>query len=324
MVRGVAKAERARAGARRCWSWCSSAASAARRPAQLSGGQRQRVALARALVNRARGCCCSTSRSARSTSSCASRCRSELKALQRQLGITFVFVTHDQGEALSMADRVAVFNAGPDRAGRHARGDLRAARAPRFVADFVGSSNVAAAAIVAAPVRRAAQPGEPAAGEDRASARRQARRRRSRVDGHRRRGPVSRRQHAARASPLDGGAGAGRRPRRRPRSRARHAASRRAACAGTACIRWMRAHDGAAPVHRASPAAGGLLRRLSDLLCRGPALLLAAAAGAAAAVARRRLSRLAAGAAGAELLLDRRVLRPDRLRVHARRPMPSC
>ncbi len=48
----------------------------------------------------------------------------ELKALQRNLGITFVFVTHDQGEALSMADRVAIFNDGKDRSGRHTGGHL--------------------------------------------------------------------------------------------------------------------------------------------------------------------------------------------------------
>ena len=93
-------------------------------PSQLSGGQRQRVALARALVLHPRRCCCSTSRSARSISSCARRCRCELKALQRRLGLTFVFVTHDQGEALSMADRVAVFAEGRLDPGRRAGGGL--------------------------------------------------------------------------------------------------------------------------------------------------------------------------------------------------------
>ena len=57
-------------------------------------------------------CCCSTSRSARSTSSCASRCRSSSRQIQRDVGITFVFVTHDQEEALTLADRVVVFNRG--------------------------------------------------------------------------------------------------------------------------------------------------------------------------------------------------------------------
>ena len=50
----------------------------------------------------------------------------ELKAIQREVGITFVFVTHDQDEALTMSDRIAVFNDGRDRAGRHARASLRA------------------------------------------------------------------------------------------------------------------------------------------------------------------------------------------------------
>jgi putative spermidine/putrescine transport system ATP-binding protein len=65
----------------------------------------------------------------------------ELKALQKQLGITFVFVTHDQGEALSMADRVAVFNDGKIvQVGAPA--DVYERPRSRFVADFVGSSNV--------------------------------------------------------------------------------------------------------------------------------------------------------------------------------------
>ena len=59
-----------------------------------------------------RRCCCSTSRSAPSTSSCAREMQIELKQIQREVGITFVFVTHDQEEALSMSDRVAVFNDG--------------------------------------------------------------------------------------------------------------------------------------------------------------------------------------------------------------------
>ena len=75
-------------------------------------------------------CCCSTSRSARSTSSCARRCRSSSRPSSTRSGITFVFVTHDQHEALSMSDRVAVFNQRPHRAGGHAPGDLRAPGQP--------------------------------------------------------------------------------------------------------------------------------------------------------------------------------------------------
>ena len=73
-------------------------------------------------------CCCSTSRCPRSTPSCARRCAVEIKRIQRELGITTIFVTHDQDEALAMADRIAVMNAGRDRAGRHAGRDLRPAR----------------------------------------------------------------------------------------------------------------------------------------------------------------------------------------------------
>ena len=72
-------------------------------------------------------CCCSTSRSARSTSSCASEMQVELKEIQRDVGITFVFVTHDQEEALTMSDRIAVFNDGRIEQVGHARRALRAA-----------------------------------------------------------------------------------------------------------------------------------------------------------------------------------------------------
>ena len=113
---------------------------AARRPAQLSGGQRQRVALARALVNRPQVLLLDEPLGALDLK-LREAMQDELKALQTRLGITFVFVTHDQGEALSMADRVAVFN----------EGRIMQIGAPeeiylrpntRFVADFVGSSNV--------------------------------------------------------------------------------------------------------------------------------------------------------------------------------------
>ena len=83
----------------------------ARRPGQLSGGQRQRVALARALVNRPKVLLLDEPLGALDLK-LRENMQEELKALQKSLGITFVFVTHDQGEALSMADRVAVFNDG--------------------------------------------------------------------------------------------------------------------------------------------------------------------------------------------------------------------
>ena len=111
-----------------------------RRPAQLSGGQRQRVALARALVNGPKVLLLDEPLGALDLK-LREQMQDELKTLQQELGITFVFVTHDQGEALSMADRVAVFNDGrieqvgvPD--------DVYERPRSRFVADFVGSSNV--------------------------------------------------------------------------------------------------------------------------------------------------------------------------------------
>ncbi|NBO34075.1 MAG: ATP-binding cassette domain-containing protein, partial [Actinobacteria bacterium] len=84
---------------------------AERMPAQLSGGQRQRVALARAIVNRPKVLLLDEPLGALDLK-LREEMQTELKALQRTLNITFVYVTHDQGEALSMSDRIAVFNAG--------------------------------------------------------------------------------------------------------------------------------------------------------------------------------------------------------------------
>jgi putative spermidine/putrescine transport system ATP-binding protein len=116
-----------------------------RKPAQLSGGQRQRVALARALVNRPRVLLLDEPLGALDLK-LREAMQDELKALQRQLGITFVFVTHDQGEALSMADHVAVFNEGRIvQAGSPE--DIYQRPRTRFVADFVGSANVLSPAL---------------------------------------------------------------------------------------------------------------------------------------------------------------------------------
>ena len=82
-----------------------------RRPAQLSGGQRQRVALARALVNRPKVLLLDEPLGALDLK-LRQQMQVELKAIQRDVGITFVFVTHDQEEALTMSDRIAVFNDG--------------------------------------------------------------------------------------------------------------------------------------------------------------------------------------------------------------------
>ncbi len=111
-----------------------------RKPAQLSGGQRQRVALARALVNEPKVLLLDEPLGALDLK-LREQMQEELKALQRELGITFVFVTHDQGEALSMADRVAIFNDGRI-VQSGAPVDVYENPRSRFVADFVGSSNV--------------------------------------------------------------------------------------------------------------------------------------------------------------------------------------
>lgn len=110
MVKGVAKNERL-SRAREALNSVALADYGERKPSQLSGGQRQRVALARALVNRPRVLLLDEPLGALDLK-LREQMQTELKKLQRQLGITFIFVTHDQSEALSMSDRVAVFSKG--------------------------------------------------------------------------------------------------------------------------------------------------------------------------------------------------------------------
>jgi len=111
-----------------------------RRPSQLSGGQRQRVALARALVNRPRVLLLDEPLGALDLK-LREEMQIELKAIQGQVGITFVYVTHDQEEALTMSDRLAVFNAGRiEQVGTPA--DVYEHPASTFVAGFVGTSNL--------------------------------------------------------------------------------------------------------------------------------------------------------------------------------------
>ena len=139
MIKGVARAEREHK-ALAALSMVKLKGFEQRRPSQLSGGQRQRVALARALVNQPKVLLLDEPLGALDLK-LREQMQEELKALQKQLGITFVFVTHDQGEALSMADRVAIFNEGKIvQAGSPA--DVYERPRSRFVADFVGSSNV--------------------------------------------------------------------------------------------------------------------------------------------------------------------------------------
>ena len=139
MIRGVGREQRSRE-AEAALEMVKLPGYGSRKPGQLSGGQRQRVALARALVNKPKVLLLDEPLGALDLK-LREQMQEELKALQKALGITFVFVTHDQGEALSMADRIAVFNDGrimqtgtPEEIYRRPK--------TRFVADFVGSSNV--------------------------------------------------------------------------------------------------------------------------------------------------------------------------------------
>jgi putative spermidine/putrescine transport system ATP-binding protein len=139
MVRGVAKGERARQ-ADELLALVQLPGVASRRPAQLSGGQRQRVALARALVGQPQVLLLDEPLGALDLK-LREQMQSELKALQRRLGITFLFITHDQHEALSMSDRIGVFNAGGlEQVGTPAQ--VYDTPATRFVAQFVGAANV--------------------------------------------------------------------------------------------------------------------------------------------------------------------------------------
>lgn len=139
MIRGVDKATRYRS-AQEVLELVALPGLGSRRAGELSGGQRQRVALARALINKPRVLLLDEPLGALDLK-LREQMQEELKTLHRQLGITFIFVTHDQNEALSMADRVALFREGkivqvgtPQDIYRHPES--------RFVADFVGSSNV--------------------------------------------------------------------------------------------------------------------------------------------------------------------------------------
>jgi spermidine/putrescine transport system ATP-binding protein len=118
-----------------------------RRPRELSGGQQQRVALARALVNRPRALLLDEPLAALDLK-LRQQMQIELKRIQREVGITFIFVTHDQNEALTLSDRMVVMNAGRIEQLGSPREVYERPRT-RFVAGFIGTSNV-----ISGPVAR--------------------------------------------------------------------------------------------------------------------------------------------------------------------------
>jgi len=139
MVKGIPKLERAkRAG--EMLELVQLIGYADRKPAQLSGGQRQRVALARALINHPKVLLLDEPLGALDLK-LRQQMQVELKSIQQRVGITFIFVTHDQEEALTMSDRIALFNEGRiEQVGSPA--EIYEHPATSFVAGFVGTSNL--------------------------------------------------------------------------------------------------------------------------------------------------------------------------------------
>src|ERR1700692_1438069 len=118
---------------------------AAARPATLSGGQQQRVALARALVNRPLLLLLDEPLSALDAN-LRKEMQSELKSLQREVGITFLFVTHDQDEAMALSDRIALLRGGVLEQVATPR-DIYTRPATAYAAQFIGQTNLLAAEI---------------------------------------------------------------------------------------------------------------------------------------------------------------------------------
>jgi putative spermidine/putrescine transport system ATP-binding protein len=139
MVKKVGRAER-RERAGEALEMVRLAGYGDRKPSQLSGGQRQRVALARAIVNRPRVLLLDEPLGALDLK-LRQEMQIELESIQREVGITFVYVTHDQEEALTMSDRIAVFNEGRiEQVGTPA--EMYEHPQTEFVAGFIGTSNV--------------------------------------------------------------------------------------------------------------------------------------------------------------------------------------
>ena len=130
---------RSTAGSPSRWSWFSCKDWSSDSPKQLSGGQQQRVALARALVNRPKVLLLDEPLGALDLK-LRKEMQVELKTLQQEVGITFVYVTHDQEEALTMSDRIAVMDRGKVQQLGEPE-DIYERPVNRFVADFIGESN---------------------------------------------------------------------------------------------------------------------------------------------------------------------------------------
>lgn len=139
MVRKVAKPERAKRVAEML-ELVRLPGMERRKPSQLSGGQRQRVALARALINHPKVLLLDEPLGALDLK-LRQQMQVELKAIQHEVGITFIFVTHDQEEALTMSDRIAVFDMGQI-VQTGSPSELYERPRTRFVAGFVGTSNI--------------------------------------------------------------------------------------------------------------------------------------------------------------------------------------
>ena len=139
MIKGVDKSERLKR-AEEMLELVRLPGFGARKPSQLSGGQRQRVALARALINHPKVLLLDEPLGALDLK-LRQQMQVELKAIQKRVGITFIFVTHDQEEALTMSDRIAVFNEGKIvQVGTPS--EIYERPASPFVAGFVGTSNL--------------------------------------------------------------------------------------------------------------------------------------------------------------------------------------
>ena len=204
-----------------------------RKPAELSGGQRQRVALARAIVNRPRVLLLDEPLGALDLK-LREQMQVELKAIQREVGITFVYVTHDQDEALTMSDRIAVFN----------EGRIEQVSAPAEVYEQPGER-------VRRRLRRRLQPARARrrAVHDPAREDPAARRRRRTPSGlHAEQRPGRRGRLRGHGHPLHGRARRGRRASARPAERWRAPRPRpRRDRAGEVMVGWRPEHDGRGP-----------------------------------------------------------------------------